>query len=321
MLDPAAKVLHYSQEIFEGLKAYARSDGNPCLFRPQDNARRLNLSAERMCMPEIPLAIFMEGVERLTALAQPYIPVSSGGALYLRPFMIGVDAALMMGASRRHEFYVIASPSMAYHEGRMRVMVERQACRAALGGTGAVKVGGNYAAALHSSERAKRLDFDQTLWLDPEHRRYIEELSGMNLFALIDGELHTPALSGSILPGITRDSLICLARQFGYTVRERRLAIEELLAAVADGRCTEFFACGTAAVVTPISVLGHPDGERLALPEAAPVAERLRGALVDIQEGRRQDQFAWVHPLPHEVFLPELQAGQEPALSGRSQFS
>ncbi len=297
-LDPAAKVLHYSQEIFEGMKAYSRGSGAPVLFRPLDNARRMNASAARLSMPMIPEQIFMEGVEVIAGLSKPHIPKGEGCSLYIRPFMIGTEASLQLGASRSCDFYVIASPSQTYHSGAMRVMIERRECRAALGGTGAVKVGGNYAAALSSAARAARNDFDQSLWLDPEQQFYIEELSGMNVFAVMDGVLHTPELNGSILPGITRDSIIQLARHRGYTVIERRMAIKELIEKIQGGNCSELFACGTAAIITPVSLLGDDRGLALELPVETPVADELGAALTALQYGTEKDVFGWVHPVP-----------------------
>ncbi len=299
-LDPAAKVLHYSQEIFEGMKAYSRGAGDPALFRPLENARRMNASAARLSMPMIPEEIFMEGVEAITSLSKPHIPQGDGCSLYIRPFMIGTEASLQLGASRTCDYYVIASPSQSYHSGAMRVMIERKECRAALGGTGAVKVGGNYAAALSSAARAARNDFDQSLWLDPEQQFYIEELSGMNVFALIDGVLHTPELNGSILPGITRDSIIALARHRGYTVIERRMAIKELIEKIQGGNCMEIFACGTAAIVTPISLLGDDRGLAVELPEETPLADEMRSALMALQYGNEKDVFGWMHTISRE---------------------
>ena len=294
-LDPAARVLHYSQEIFEGMKAYAHDDGAAYLFRPHDNGLRLNQSARRLCMPEIPQALFMQSLEQITVLARRYIPRGRNQSLYLRPFMIGVDPLLSLGASARHEYYVIASPSEIYHQGSMKVMVESDECRAAVGGTGAVKVGGNYAAAMASAERVQRGGYDQSLWLDPRERRYIEELSGMNLFFIMDGELNTPELSGSILPGITRDSLIQLAQRQGLVVRKRKIAIDEVKASLKAGRCTEIFACGTATVVSSISELAFAEDDCCQLPAGTPVAESLREALVNIQLGLDEDRYGWMH--------------------------
>jgi branched-chain amino acid aminotransferase len=296
-IDPAAKVLHYSQEIFEGLKAYRYSNGTVALFRPLENWCRFNRSAERMCMPAIPEAIFMEGVSAVSALMADHIPTSPGQSLYLRPFMIGVDADLGLAASVNNDFYIIASPSEAYQQGSFKVVIERRDCRAAQGGTGCVKVGGNYAAALAAGRRVHSAGYDQSLWLDPSEHRYIEELSGMNVFALINGVLHTPELSGSILPGITRDSVMNLAKQVGLTVVERRIDIDDLLATIESGDCTEVFACGTAAVITPVSVLADANGTRYELGDQNPIASQLHTLLTGIQEGRHDDVFGWNWPI------------------------
>ena len=255
-LDPASKVLHYGQCIFEGMKAYKAKHERPALFRPIDNWRRMNRSAKRLCMPTIPENIFMDGISYVTALSEKCIPCDAGESLYVRPYMICTSPDLSLAHSNSHSFIVIASPSQAYHAGAMKVLIQRHQCRAALGGTGDVKVGGNYAAALQAAEQAEAGTFHQSLWLDPENRRYIEELSGMNVFAVIDGVLHTPALTGSMLAGITRDSVIALARSEGLQVEERNIDVDELLEHINSGTCTEFFSCGTAAIIAPISVLG-----------------------------------------------------------------
>ncbi|TQV84627.1 branched-chain amino acid aminotransferase [Exilibacterium tricleocarpae] len=302
-IDPAAKVLHYAQEIFEGLKAYRVDRDRAALFRPQMNWERMNLSARRLCMPDIPRDIFMQAVQTVTAYCEDFIPRNSGQSLYLRPFMFGTQPDLSVAAANSYSFLVIASPSEVYHSGSMRVLVERNDSRAAVGGTGAEKVGGNYAASLQSVQATLAKGFDQTLWLHPSDRRHIEELSGMNFFAVMEGELHTPALSGSILPGVTRDSLIQLARALDITVHERPMDIDDLLALIKSGTCTEAFACGTATIVSPISVLGDADGQVYELPDTpGPVARQLRQALLDIQEGRGSDRFDWMSPIPPECY-------------------
>ncbi|WP_373077313.1 branched-chain amino acid aminotransferase [Zhongshania sp.] len=292
-LDPAAKVLHYSQEIFEGMKAYRVGGGRPTLFRPLANWQRFNDSAQRLCMPELPSEIFMEGVTAISRSLTELIPTQAGQSLYLRPFMIGVDANLSLGASNDNDFYVIASPSEIYHNGDLRVFVEREGSRAAVGGTGNVKVGGNYAAALASGKKAVSGGFDQTLWLDPRENRYIEELSGMNVFAVVKGKLITPQLSGSILPGITRDSIITLVQAWGMDVGQQQIDIDELFGQLRSGDCSEVFACGTAATVSAFSCLADALGNRVELAPEHPIAERVRAGLIDIQEGRSSDEFSW----------------------------
>lgn len=293
-LDPAAKVLHYAQSCFEGMKAYRAADGGIALFRPERNAARMAHSAERLCMPPVPENLFMDGVRTVTAYCANLVPANSGESLYLRPFLLGTQADLSVSASTSYEYYVIASPSEAYHAGNMRLWVEREDSRAAVGGTGDSKVGGNYAASLLSIARLKKRGYDQSLWLNPGNRQTVDELSGMNFFAVMEGELHTPALNGSILEGVTRESLITLARDLGYTVHERAIDIDDLLALVRSGTCEEAFACGTAAIISPISVLGDGEATYTLSQAPGPVAERLRSALLDIQEGRTEDKFDWM---------------------------
>lgn len=293
-IDPAAKVLHYAQEVFEGLKAYRVGDGAPNFFRPLKNQQRLAFSARRMVMPEVPPEVFMEGISLITGLSERFIPTKTGESLYLRPFLIGMTGELGMAPSSEYAFMVIASPSEAYHAGHMRVLIEREGCRAAVGGTGAAKTGGNYAAATLSAKRTQARGYHQSLWLDPVERKNVEELSGMNLFALIDGKLHTPKLTPTFLEGITRDSIIDLARHLGHEVVERTIPIEELLQDIRAGRCTEVFACGTAAIVSPVSVIADSDDTAYELPAVDQLAAQLRSKLLQIQEGRCEDPFDWI---------------------------
>jgi branched-chain amino acid aminotransferase len=258
-------------------------------------------------MPELPEALFMEGLCAVAAACELIIPCESGQSLYLRPFVIGTQADLGIAVSNAFSFFVIASPSEVIHAGKMQVLIERETTRAALGGTGSVKVGGNYAAALLSAGRAREFGYHHSLWLDPRERRFVEELSAMNFFALIDGELHTPALSGSILPGITRDSIVQLARAGGVVVRERRIDIDELVGDIRAGRCTEAFACGTAAVITPISVLGEADGTEYSLAATeGSLTSQLRQHLFGIQEGSAADPFEWTQAVPDTYYRCRL---------------
>ena len=292
-IDPAATVLQYAQQAFEGLKAYRVTQATPTLFRPELNYFRLLQSSRRMCMPAVPPAMFAEALSQVTMALADFIPGGSGQSLYLRPFLMGTGPCLAVKSSDAFTFLLIASPSDTYFSKPIRVMVEREDCRAAVGGTGADKVGGNYAASLQATTQCIELGFDQPLWLDPAARRNVEELSGMNLVAVIDGEIHTPLLGGSILPGVTRDSLLQLARHQGLRVVERAIPIDELLNDIASGRCSEFFACGTAAIVCPIAAIGEKDGSMVELQGVGQVAEQLRAAILDIQEGRSADPFAW----------------------------
>lgn len=305
-IDPAATVLHYAQQAFEGLKAYRVGQAEPQLFRPELNYRRLLRSSARMCMPSLPAELFAEALSQVTVALADHIPGGSGQSLYLRPFLMGTGPCLAVKSSDAFTFLLIASPSDAYFSKPIRVMVERHHCRAAVGGTGADKVAGNYAASLLATTRCAELGFDQPLWLDPAERRYVEELSGMNVVAVIDGALHTPKLSGSILPGVTRDSLLQLARRQRLTVVERAIPVDEMLEDIAAGRCSELFACGTAAIVSPIAAVGEEDGSEIALGGQGEVANHLRTAILDIQEGRADDPFGWM-----------VEAGDLPAMKRR----
>ena len=245
-------------------------------------------------MPELPPELFANSLSTLTDALQPFIPSGKGQSLYIRPTLFGLDPHFAVHSSESFTLLVLASPSDAYYAKPIRVLVERSDCRAAVGGTGNVKVGGNYAASLHAAEKCNQLGIDQSLWLDPQSRTNIEELSAMNFMAVVDGELHTPSLSGSILNGVTRSSLLALAEQLGMGVCERTMPIDELLQDVASGRCSEAFACGTAAIVAPIRQIAEADGSRFDLPQVDQVAARLKGELLSIQEGRATDPLGWL---------------------------
>lgn len=305
---PGARVLQYAELVFEGLKAYCVGHDWPNLFRPHDNSRRLARSAARLGMPEVPEALFMQALDAVAGTCHGLIPRSSGKSLYLRPFLFGTEAAYTLRSSQSFRFMVIANPVEPYTAGGpMRIAIERQDVRAAVGGVGAAKAAANYAASLRASTAAMARGYSMPLWLDGRDQRTIQELSGMNVFAVIGGELHTPALDGAILPGITRDSLLTLSRHLGFRVHEREIALDELLAQLTSGECTELFACGTAAIVSPIAVLADLDGREY-LPAAVDViAAQLREALLAIQERRAPDPFGWtrdVAPLPRAALLP-----------------
>lgn len=296
-LDPAAAVLHYAQEIFEGLKAYKRDDGGVNLFRPDANAKRFHNSAERMAMAPVPEALFIEAVEQLVRIDRAWIP-GGEGSLYLRPFMIANETFLGVKPSAEYLFSVIASPVGSYFKGGpapVSIWVSENYTRAAIGGTGAVKCGGNYAASLRAQAEAIEHGCDQVVFLDAVERKYIEELGGMNVFfAFDDGSLATPPL-GTILPGITRDSIIALARDAGTVVREEAYSIDQWRADAKSGRLKEAFACGTAAVISPIGKVRSASGDfAINGGEAGPVAMGLRKQLVDIQYGRAPDPHNWI---------------------------
>jgi len=302
-IDPASAVLHYAQEIFEGLKAYPIGDGGAAMFRPDANARRFNSSAARLAMPLLPEPIFLEAVKRLVEVDREWIPHIPGGSLYLRPFMIANENFLGVKPSSEYLFLVIASSVASYFKGTseaISVWISQHDTRAAPGGTGAVKCGGNYAASLRAQGEAVSHGCDQSLFLDAASRRWVEELGGMNIFFVFDdGSLSTPPLDGTILPGVTRDSIITLARAGGVEVREERYAIDDWRADVASGRVREAFACGTAAVIAPIGTVRSPEGEFTIgdAKTAGPVTRRLRESLIDIQRGTAPDPMGWVHRL------------------------
>jgi branched-chain amino acid aminotransferase len=298
-MDPASSVLHYAQEIFEGMKAYRQEDGRTALFRPEANARRFQDSARRLAMPELPEAVFLESIERLVKVDSDWIPTSDGGALYLRPFMIASEVFLGVKPSAEYLYMVLASSVGAYFKGgapTVSIWVSQDYTRAAPGGTGAAKCGGNYATSLVAQAEAIRNGCDQVVFLDAVERRYVEELGGMNVFFVFDdGSMATPALTGTILPGITRDSILTLARAQGIEVREEPYTIDQWRTDAASGRLAEAFACGTAAVVTPIGSVASPEG-RFAIGYGTPgrLTMRLREALVGIQRGTASDDNGWL---------------------------
>lgn len=291
---PGARALHFAEQAFEGMKAYRVGRPVANLFRASDNCARFKRSAERIAMTAVPEALFLEGISAVVGACTPLVPDQSGRSLYLRPFLFGTEPGYAVRASQSARFMVIANPSEAYAAGAMRVQIEREQVRAASGGLGSVKAGANYAASLLATTRAIQQGYTVALWLDPINRHNIEELSGMNLFAVIGDELHTPALNDSILPGITRDSLIRVARDLDWKVVERTMPIAELLQQLSSGECRELFACGTAAIVCPISVIGDADGRQF---QPAAVDERarlLRERLLAIQERRAPDPYGWI---------------------------
>jgi branched-chain amino acid aminotransferase len=297
-LDPAAAVLHYAQEIFEGLKAYRLGDGSMALFRPEANAARFNASAQRLAMPELPEDLFIAALRELVGVDRDWFPGVEGGSLYLRPFMIATEAFLGVRPAKEYKFIVIASPAGNYFKsGAPAVSIwVSDYTRAAPGGTGAAKCGGNYAASLVPTAEAFARGHDQVLFLDAAEHRWIEELGGMNLFfAFADGSMITPPLTGTILPGITRDSLIALAREEGLEVREERYSLDQWRADARSGHLIEAFACGTAAVVTPVGKVADREGE-FTIGSGGPgqLTGKLRARLVAIQRGEAPDPHGWV---------------------------
>jgi branched-chain amino acid aminotransferase len=298
-IDPASAVLHYAQEIFEGMKAYRLADGTTALFRPDANARRFAASARRLAMPELPQDMFVESVRALVRADHDWFPPIEGGSLYLRPFMIANEVFLGVRPSHEYLYMVIASAVGGYFKSSapaVSLWVSQNFTRAAPGGTGAVKCGGNYAASLAAQAEAIKLGYDQVVFLDAAERRWVEELGGMNIFFVFeDGSLQTPPLGGTILPGITRDSLLALARDEGLSVREEPYALDQWRADARSGRLTEAFACGTAAVVTPIGSVTSSDGSfTMGAGGPGQITSRLKDRLVSIQRGTTPDPYGWV---------------------------
>jgi branched-chain amino acid aminotransferase len=305
-LDPATQVFHYGQELFEGLKAYRRADGTIVAFRPYANAARFNRSCARMAMPALPEDAFVRALELLVSTDHEWVPTAAGHSLYLRPFMIATRRGLGVNSpSDSYQFLVIASPSAAYFTGGVKpvsVWLSKDYTRAAPGGTGAAKCGGNYAGAFVAQAQAVREGCDQVVWLDAHEHRWVEEMGGMNLFFVYGtgagAGLLTPALTGTLLPGVTRDSLLTLAPDLGIPADEGRISIEDWQAGNASGELSEVFACGTAAVITPVGRVKGTDGEWLVgSGEPGAVTMRLRDELVGIQYGERPDPYGWIHKI------------------------
>ncbi|NUS45456.1 MAG: branched-chain amino acid aminotransferase [Mycobacteriaceae bacterium] len=299
-VDPAAMVLHYGQAIFEGLKAYRQPDGSIACFRPDANARRFQRSARRLAMPELPEELFLESIRQLLDADHRWVPAAGGeDALYLRPFLFATEAAIGVKPADAYRYFLLASPAGAYFPDAVKVWVSTDYVRAAPGGTGEAKVAGNYAASLLAQAEAAEKGCDQVVWLDAVERRYVEEMGTNNLFFVFgagaDAKLVTPSLSGSLLPGITRDSLLTLAADAGYAVEERKISIDEWRTKAESGEITEVFACGTAAVITPVGWVKSPDGEfAVAGGKPGEVTMALRHTLTGIQRGTFSDIHHWM---------------------------
>ena len=300
-IDPACCVLHYAQTIFEGLKCYRRADGGLQLFRAPDNFARMNRSAQRICMPEIDVDFAMEALCALLRVDAEWVPHAPGTTLYIRPTMIATDPMLAVHASKSYRFFIILSPVGAYYPSGLApvgIWVEDAHVRAVPGGVGHTKTGGNYAASILAGARASQLGFAQVLWLDGRENKYIEEVGSMNMFFLFRDGLVTPPLNGSILPGITRDSILTLARELGYPVYERRLTIQEVFDAAQDGSLLEAFGTGTAAVVSPVGLLRWGQREAtLCGGEIGPLTQKLYDTLTGIQYGTLSDPHGWIVPV------------------------
>lgn len=305
-MSPAASVLHYGQAIFEGFKAYRQKDGTIATFRPEANGARLQSSAARLAMPELPIDYFVQAADTLIRQERDWVPPNLGESLYLRPLMIATEAALGVRPAREYLFLLFGSPAGAYFKGGVRpvsVWISEDYVRAARGGTGHTKCAGNYAASLVAQQQALDEGCDQVVWLDSVERRYVEEMGGMNLFFVFGkgkgARVVTPALTGSLLPGVTRDSLLKLASDLGYQTEEGTIDVDSWRRDAASGALTEVFACGTAAVITPVGEVKSSSGSfRISGGEAGPVAAELRERLLSIQHGHASDAYGWMHPVP-----------------------
>jgi len=298
MLDPSCMVLHYAQEIFEGLKAYKLADGRITLFRPEMNAKRFNRSADRMSMPELPVELFLDGIEKIVALEKDWIPSAPGTSLYIRPAMIAVEPGLGVRPANHFYFFVILSPVGAYYSAGFNpisILVEDHFVRAVPGGTGEAKTGGNYASSIKAAMEAKKKGYEQVLWLDACHKRYVEEVGSMNMFFAYGKKIVTAELTGSILSGITRDSVKTLAKNMGYEFEERQVDIHELTADIKSGKLTEAFGSGTAAVITPVGTLCYKDEVfQIGNGAVGELTQKLYDTLTGIQTGVIKDEFGWV---------------------------
>ena len=296
-LDPAAMILHYGQEVFEGLKAYRGKDGGIYLFRPRENFKRLNRSSVRLCMPEVDVDLVMEGLRELVLLDKDWVPGSPGTSLYIRPTMLATEPHLGVRPSNSYVFYIIIGPVGAYYKeglNPVKIYVEDVYVRAVVGGIGESKTCGNYAASLLAAEEAKKQGFTQVLWLDAVERKYVEEVGTMNMFFVIDDEVITAPLTGSILPGITRDSVIHMVKDWGLKMSERSLDIHDVIAAAKDGRLKEAFGTGTAAVISPVGQITYKGKDYVvAGGKMGDLSQKLYSEIVAIQYAEKEDPYGW----------------------------
>lgn len=300
-MDPATMVLHYGQAIFEGLKAFRTSLGNIQLFRPKDNIRRMNRSARALCMKEIDEDFFLKCLKELIITENKWVPKTPGTSLYIRPTCIAMDPYLGVRSSHTFRFFIILCPVGAYYKegfNPVKIWVTRDHVRAVRGGVGEAKTPGNYAASLYAAEEAHKAGYTQVLWLDGVELKYVEEVGSMNIFFVIDNNIVTPSLSGSILPGITRDSVIALAQKWGMNLIEKRISIDEVIDAHESGKLQEIFGTGTAAVISPVGELKY--GEKIITigdGKVGPVAHKFFDAITDIQYGKIEDTMGWIVPV------------------------
>jgi len=300
-LEPSALVLHYAQEIFEGLKAFKDDNDNITMFRPRENFARMNRSADRLCIPNFDVDVVMEGLTELIKLEKDWIPKSEGTALYVRPFIIATDPYLGVKVAENFIFCIILSPVGAYYANGfapVSLYVENEYTRAADGGTGEVKCGGNYACSLIAGNKAKKMGYDQVLWLDSKYKKNIEEVGSMNMFVVINGEVLTASLDGTILPGITRKSIIQILKDEGYKVTERKISVDEIITALENGKFDEAFGTGTAAVVSPVGKLCYNDKEYIVGDgKTGKITQMLYDRLTGIQKGKYADKYNWLYKI------------------------
>lgn len=300
-LDPAAVIFHYGQTVFEGLKAYHREDGTVGLFRPDKNIERLNQSSDRLCMPEIDHELALDALKKLIQIDKDWVPTAAGTSLYVRPFVIATQSSLNVAASTAYRFMIILSPVGSYYKegiNPVRILVENEYIRAVAGGTGTAKTAGNYASGLKAQERAEKEGYAQVLWLDGIEKKYIEEVGSMNIFFKINGEIITPALNGSILEGVTRNSIIRLLAHWDMPVIERKISMAEVSAAHKEGLLEEVFGTGTAAVISPVGEFSWGD-EKIIINEGKTghLSKKLYDTITSIQTGKEADPFDWIVPV------------------------
>ncbi|MBK7811771.1 MAG: branched-chain amino acid aminotransferase [Saprospiraceae bacterium] len=300
-LHPATMAWHYGQAIFEGMKASIDDEGNPLLFRPEDHAKRFNVSARRMCMPEFPVDVFVEALSKLILIDKAWIPPQEESALYIRPVMMATDEFVGVRSSDHFKMMVMCLPSGPYYSKPVSLLVEEKYVRACDGGVGEAKAAGNYGASLYPAKLAKQKGYDQVMWMDGREFKYVQEVGTMNIFFVIDGVVVTPNLSGTILKGITRDSLITLLREKGHTVEERPLSIEEIHLAYLDGKLQEVFGAGTAAVIANVDRIGYKGEDMILNPENFKLSPMLKSEINGIRKGRIEDKHHWIHPVYSEV--------------------
>jgi len=294
-ITPALNTLHYGQSIFEGTKAYYVDGKSVNLFRPEKNYERMVQSCKRMCIPPIDRELFLSGMEQLIKLDHRWVPEKEGNTLYIRPFACAWEEVIAAKVSREYRFYIITSPVGSYYQRPVKLITSKNYVRAVKGGVGDAKTAGNYAASLFPAQKAQKMGFDQVLWLDAFEHKYIEEVGTMNIFFLIDNVLVTPPLEGTILPGVTRDSVIQLANSWNIKVEERRLAIDEVMGAAHEGTLQEVFGAGTAVVISPVKAIRH-EGELISIhaEKRGPLGQKLYDTIYGMQRGRKKDPFGWI---------------------------